>query len=129
MKLFLAVFCLFLAMNVNASQIQVSSNNENALEGVSRYSHNFGMVWVNSRVGAAFTLRNTGVTPLTFSRAYIYGGDYAANHSCERVLMPNETCSFTLYYWPMFEGMSSGQFVLSFFEEDIVFDLWGQARR
>ncbi len=127
MKIIFAAFCLFLAVNVNASQIELKSTGE--VQSQSRYSYNFGTVWVNSRAVASFNLKNNGTTPLTFSRAFIYGGDYSADHSCEHGLMPNEVCSFSIYYWPMFEGMSSGQFVLRFVEEDVVFDLWGQARR
>ena len=129
MKLFLMCIFLFLAAQVNAAQIELNVNDDSAVQSQGRYSHNFGTVWVNSRVMSNYTLRNTGATPLTFNRAYIYGVDFSANHSCERGIMPNEICNFSVYYWPMFEGMSSGRFVLSFIEEDIVFDLWGQARR
>lgn len=130
MKMIFAAISLFLAMNVNAAQIEIKVKGGNSeLQTEGRYSYNFGTVWLNSRAVASFNLRNTGSTPLTYSRAYIYGGDYSANHSCERGILPNETCTFSIYYWPVFEGMSSGQFVLSFIEEDVVFDLWGQARR
>lgn len=129
MKLFFGIIALFLAAQVNAAQIELKVNDDSALQSQGRYSHNFGTVWVNSRVMANYTLRNTGTTPLTFDRAFIYGADFSANHSCERGIMPNEICSFSIYYWPMFEGMSSGRFVVSFIEDDIVFDLWGQARR
>ncbi len=129
MKLFYMFICLFLAAQVNAAQIELKVNADSAVQSQGRYSHNFGTVWVNSRVMASYTLRNTGTTPLTFSRAYIYGADFSANHACERGIMPNEICNFSIYYWPVFEGMSSGRFVLSFIEEDIVFDLWGQAHR
>lgn len=127
MKLiFLAVALLF-SFSVNANSIQVSGANSNLTEGYNSY--NFGTVWVNSRASAAFTLKNTGTTPLTFKEAYIYGANFSADHSCTKGLQPNEVCNFTMYYWPMFEGMDSGRFVLSFVEEDVVFDLWGRAQR
>ena len=129
MKLFFAILAFSLAVQVNAAQIELKVNADSAVQNQGRYSHNFGTVWVNSRAVANFTLRNTGNIPLTFDRAYIYGADFSANHSCDRGVRPNEVCTFSIYYWPMFEGMASGQFVLSFLEDDIVFDLWGQARR
>lgn len=129
MKLLFGIVALFLAVQVNAGQIELKVNRGTTVEGQSQYSYNFGTVWVNSRAVANYTLRNTGTTPLAFNRAYIYGADFSANHSCDRVIMPNEVCNFSIYYWPMFEGLSSGRFVLSFIEDDIVVDLWGQARR
>lgn len=129
MKLFIAAMSLLFVTQVNAAQIELKIRDNSAIETQSRYSYNFGTVWVNSRAVANYTLRNTGTTPLNYRSAYIYGADFSANHSCERGIFPNEVCSFSIYYWPMFEGMASGQFVLSFFEEDVVIDLWGQARR
>ena len=129
MKLFFGIIALFLAAQVDAAQIELNVNHASAVQSQSHYSHNFGTVWVNSRVVANYTIRNTGTTPLTFNRAYIYGADFSANHSCDRVVKPNEICNFSIYFWPMFEGMSSGRFVLSFIEDEIVIDLWGQARR
>ena len=129
MKLFFGIIALFLAVQVSAGQIELKANSGSTVEGESHYSYNFGTVWVNSRAVANYTLRNTGTTPLIYSRAYIYGADFSANHSCDHAIMPNEVCNFSIYYWPMFEGMSSGRFVLSFIEDDIVVDLWGQARR
>lgn len=129
MKLFFVVMSLLFVTQINAAQIELNVNDKSAVQSQARYSYNFGTVWVNSRAVANYTLRNTGTTPLTFNRAYIYGADFSANHSCERGILPNEICYFSIYYWPMFEGMASGQFVLNFFEEDVVVDLWGQARR
>ena len=127
MKLIYIAIGLLMTLSVNAGQIEITSQSPVQLEG--RHSLNFGTVWVNSRVVQYFNLRNTGTTPLNYRGAYIYGGDFSADQSCVRGLLPNETCSFSIAYWPMFEGMSSGRFVLSFIEDDVDFDLWGQARR
>lgn len=127
MKLIYIAITLLISFAANATQIEISG--DDAVQTQGRYSYNFGTVWVNSRVVATFNMRNTGNMPLTYKDAIIYGGDFSATHSCDRVVLPNETCSFSIYYWPMFEGMSSGQFILNFVEDEIVFDLWGQSRR
>lgn len=128
MKLICAAIGLVLAFSANATQIEIKDVSS-AVQTAGRYSYDFGLVWVNTRTIRSFSLKNTGTTPLTFKEAYIYGGAFSANHSCTKGLMPNEICNFSIAYWPAFEGTSMGHFVLSFIEEDIVFDLWGQARR
>jgi hypothetical protein len=128
MKLFAVAFSLLFSVAAFAGQIQVSNQNLSA-QGEQVLSYNFGTVWANSRSFARFTVTNTGTTPLTFADAVIYGGDFRATHSCRPGLLPNEKCFFEVEYWPMFEGMSSGRFILSFVEDRIVVDLWGQSRR
>ncbi|MEQ1722020.1 MAG: choice-of-anchor D domain-containing protein [Pseudobdellovibrio sp.] len=128
MKLIYVVMGLFMAFSVQAAQLEITSN-AGAVKTEGFHSYNFGTVWTNSRSEARFTLKNTGTTPLTFKEAYIYGADFSASHSCVRGLLPNEVCTFSIAYWPMFEGMASGRFVLSFVEDQVVVDLWGQARR
>lgn len=97
---------------------------------VDRYSYNFGSVRVGMTQYIRYTLTNTGTTPLTFDRALIGGIGFDAYHSCDVTLQPNEKCSFEISYNPPFEGMHSGQFVLSFVENlDIVVDLWGSGTR
>lgn len=129
MKLFFSIVSALFVFNVNASQVEIRQVAGALQSTESHYSHNFGIVWVNSRVVASYNLRNTGVTPLSFGRAYVYGGEFSAHHSCDRIVLPNEICTFSIYYWPMFEGISSGRFILSFIEDEVIFDLWGQARR
>lgn len=118
---------LFIAVSVQASQLEISRDSE--FSANARYSYNFGTVWVNQRSTVSYTLKNTGTTPLTFEDAYIYGSDFSARHSCNKIVMPNDKCGFEISYWPLFEGFDSGQFVLSFTEDRIIVDLWGQARR
>ena len=91
-------------------------------------SHNFGTVPVHTRSLVRYNLRNTGSTPLTFRSSYVYGPDFSAVHSCRNGLLPGERCQFEVSYWPVFAGMSSGRFVLEFNEDDVVLDLWGNAR-
>lgn len=130
MKLIYAAIVLVLAFSANATQVEIKDVSSAAqVQAQDRYSYDFGMVWVNTRTIRSFNLKNTGTTPMTFKEAVIYGGAFAANHSCTKGLLPNETCTFSIAFWPAFEGMYSGHFVLSFVEEDIVFNLWGQARR
>lgn len=127
MKLIYLIIGLFMSITVNAAQIEVSEASPALTEG--RYSYDFGTVWVHQSTTRGFNLKNTGTTPLTYKDAVIYGADYSARHSCNKTVMPNESCSFEVTYWPVFEGMSSGRFVLSFIEDQIVMDLWGRARR
>src|SRR3989344_2873549 len=129
MKLIYAAIVLVLAFSVNATQVEIKGV-ASGVQAEGRYSYDFGLVWVNTRTIRSFNLKNTGTAPLTFKEAYIYGGAFSANHSCAKGLMPNESCTFSIAYWPAFEGTSMGRFVLSFVEDDdTVFDLWGQARR
>ena len=79
MKLFFVVMSLLFVTQINAAQIELNVNDKSAVQSQARYSYNFGTVWVNSRAVANYTLRNTGTTPLTFNRAYIYGADFSAN--------------------------------------------------
>jgi hypothetical protein len=128
MKFIYVVMGLFMAFSVQAAKLEITSKS-GAVKTNGFYSYNFGTVWTNSRSEARFTVRNTGATPLTFRNAYIFGADFSARHSCINGLLPNEVCSFSISFWPMFEGMSSGRFELNFVEDQVVFDLWGQARR
>lgn len=127
--IYIIALCLF-GLNVSAAQLEVTSVAAgNTIQGQGYYSVDFGTVLVNMRTVSRFNLKNTGNVPLTFKEAYIYGNDFTGSHACRNGLLPNETCSFTLAYWPMFEGTSTGRFVLSFNEDNVVFDLWGRAVR
>lgn len=128
MKLIAMVIALFMAFTVQAAQIELTTN-AGQVKAQGFHSYNFGTVWTHSRTEARFTLRNTGSTPLTYKEAYIYGADFSASHSCVNGLLPGQTCNFSVAFWPMFEGMASGRFVLGFVEDNVVVDLWGQARR
>lgn len=112
----------------HAGQASVSIEGK-ALDAEGFQSYNFGTVWTQSRSFVRFKVTNSGTTPLTYRDAVIYGADYGARHSCVNGLLPNEKCSFEIEFWPMFEGYSSGRFILNFHEDEIVVDLWGQARR
>ena len=127
MKLISIFLVLFVGITAGAGQLQITSNSE--VQPKARYSHDFGLVWVNQRAYTNYTVTNTGTTPLSFKDAIIYGGDFSAYHSCNKILMPNDKCSFEITYWPIFEGFHSGQFILSFIEDRIIVDLWGRAQR
>lgn len=97
---------------------------------VERYSYNFGRVPLYSSLYARYKLTNTGTTPLTFQQARIGGAGYSADHTCTGILQPQNVCQFTIRYNPVFDGLSSGRFILSFVENlDIVVDLWGEGYR
>jgi hypothetical protein len=128
MKYFLMVIGFVFAIGAQAGQASISLEGK-ALDTEGFHSYNFGTVWTNSRNFVRFTVTNTGTTPLTYRNAVIYGADFRAQHSCVNGLLPKERCSFEIEYWPMFEGNSSGRFILNFVEDEVVVDLWGQARR
>ena len=108
-------------------QTAVSASTERQIE---RYSYNFGRVPLYSSQYARYKLTNTGTTPLTFQQARIGGSGYSADHTCTSILQPQEVCQFTIRYNPVFDGLSSGRFILSFVENlDIVVDLWGEGYR
>jgi hypothetical protein len=128
MKYFLMVIGFVFAIGAQAGQASISLEGK-ALDTEGFHSYNFGTVWTNSRNFVRFTVTNTGTTPLTYRNAVIYGADFRAQHSCVNGLLPKERCSFEIEYWPMFEGNSSGRFILNFVEDEVAVDLWGQARR
>ena len=112
-----------------AGQASVETGGQE-VQGEQYLSYNFGTVWTHTRQIVRFNVTNTGETPLTFKSAVIYGADFGAAHSCKNGLQPKEKCFFEIEYWPMFEGTSSGRFILTFVENDqIVVDLWGTARK
>ena len=128
MKSVLAIMSLFIGLSAGAAQLSITAADDAVSQDYGSY--NFGTVWVNHRAVARWTVTNTGTTPLTYKEAYIYGRDFRAVHNCEKGLQPKEKCAFEVEYWPMFEGPSSGRFVLEFQENDqVVIDLWGQAQR
>jgi len=94
-----------------------------------RQYYNFGIVWLNTRQAVRYTVTNTGDQPLVFKQARISGSAFDAYHNCSKGLQPQEKCSFTVTFWPAFEGLYSGTFVLSFTEDRVIVDLWGEGRR
>lgn len=95
-----------------------------------RYSYNFGTVWLNSQQSIRYKFTNSKTTEINFKLATISGAGYRANHTCTGTLKPQEVCYFTIVFSPSFEGMNSGQFILSFKENySIIVDLWGTGVR
>ena len=126
MKFFLlALGFLISTTAMAANNIQIKANS-----GIEDYlSYDFGTVWVNTRATVRYTVTNTGTAPLTFRDAYIMGSDFRAVHNCTNGLLPNAQCQFEIEFWPMFEGMTSGRFLLNFAEDQVQVDLWGRAQR
>ncbi len=94
------------------------------------FSYNFGSVMVNSLRTVRYTVTNTGETFMPFKESYISGGSsFGARHSCKAGLAPHAKCSFTIEFWPAFEGPHGGRFVLNMPPDQIIVDLWGQATR
>lgn len=122
------LFVLFAASGVNATQIEIKQ--ENNVSAESFHSYNFGTVWVNSRSAIRYSVTNTGTSPLNFRDAAMLGSfAFSARHSCSAGLLPNQACDFIIEYAPVFEGFNSGRFELRFLEDQIIVDLWGEARR
>jgi hypothetical protein len=130
MKIFISVITLMWVSLSFANQISVESQGVVFQNAQQHLSYNFGTVWTNTRNRVRFNVTNVGDNLLTFKNSIIYGADFRAFHTCKSGLLPQEKCFFEVEYWPVFEGMSSGRFTLAFFEnEQIVLDLWGNARR
>jgi hypothetical protein len=129
MKYFLAILFSAFSFQAFASQLTIqTSANSSKLEDYVFFD--FGTVLVNSRSAVRYTVTNNGQTPLSFMSAYVYGSDFSAVHSCTGVLFPGARCQFEITYWPLYEGISSGRFVLNFVENDnITVDVQGMARR
>lgn len=122
------ILALGMMFSVVAGAAQPESIEISAFSPKEFLSYNFGTVPVHSRSVVRYNLRNTGATPLTFRSSYVFGADFSAVHSCRNGLLPGERCQFEVAYWPVFAGMASGRFTLEFNEDDIVLDLWGNAR-
>jgi hypothetical protein len=129
MRNFLFIIFALFSLNSFASHLTIETSGSSAkLEDYVFYD--FGTVFVNSRSVIRYTVTNNGVVPLTFSNAYVYGSDFSAVNSCTGILLPAAQCQFEISYWPLFEGISSGRFVLNFVENDnITLDVRGMARR
>lgn len=128
MKFIGVILVLLTAFSVSAKQIELKVGDQVKPQGF--YSYNFGLVWVYSRSAVRYTVTNTGNVPLNFRDAAMYGSfSFSARHSCAGVLMPSQVCDFVIEYSPVFEGFSSGRFDLRFAEDQIVVDLWGEARQ
>ena len=119
------------AQAVETFQLQANSNSEVVQPLATQYhSYYFGINWIHFRQVVRFNVQNTGTEPLTGARATISGHGYNAVHSCTGVVMPGQRCWFEISYWPLFEGVHYGRFILSFVENsNIVVDVWGEARR
>ena len=129
MKLFILAVGLLMSINTFATNLDIKIDTQN-ITTTDYVSYDFGTVWVNSRSRVRYTVTNTGETPLTYKETYIWGSDFRAAHNCREGLLPKEKCVFEIEYWPVFEGLSSGRFLLVFNEDDeIRVDLWGRARR
>jgi hypothetical protein len=129
MKYFLLALLSAFTFQVQASQLSIQiGKNSNKIEDYLFYD--FGTVFTNTRTAVRYTVTNNGMTPLNFLNAYVYGSDFSAIHSCTGLLLPGARCEFEISYWPLFEGISSGRFVMNFVENDnITVDVRGMARR
>lgn len=124
-KIFFAALIAFSGMALASLSIELNQD-----KSVEYHSYNFGTVKIGFRMPITYKVTNTGDTALTFHSATISGIGYDAYHSCKNGLQPKEVCSFTINYWPSFEGFHSGRFRLNFDpESDIVVDLMGNAVR
>lgn len=126
----LIIGCLFALTPIlaQAQNIEISVGQGQLQTQDSKY-YNFGRIWINTRSVVRFTVTNTGDQPLTFKRATISGSAFNARHSCAKGLAPKEKCSFSIEFWPAFEGIYSGQFILNFVEDQIVVNLWGEGSK
>ncbi len=107
---------------------QLSWQNSESL--IERHRYFFGSVILMQTYSVRYTVTNTGTTPISFKSARISGFEYNAYHTCQRILLPTEKCSFRIDYRPMFEGVSSGMFQLLFHEDTgIQVDVLGQGIR
>ena len=124
----LSLFISVSASAQNHASVDISADST-GYSAQSRQSYNFGVVWLNTRQYVKYTVTNTGDEPLTFKQARISGSAFDAYHNCGKGLQPKEKCNFTITFWPAFSGLYSGTFVLSFVQDQIIVDLWGEGRR
>ena len=125
MKLFLT-FILVIFSSLTFANSQIHLTQENAVE---YHSYYFGNVRVGSSNPVAYKVTNDGTSDLVFQKATIQGMFYTAYHNCNKTLAPKATCSFTVYYSPLFEGYHYGAFRLVFDQgNEIHLDLTGWAQ-
>jgi len=125
-NLFIGFLLALTPLITNAGHVEIALGNNQLRTQESLY-HNFGRIWTNSRSSVRYTVTNTGDQPLTFQRATISGSAFDASHNCAKGLLPKQKCSFTINFWPAFEGLYSGRFALNFVEDQIIVNLWGEA--
>ncbi len=89
------------------------------------YRYNFGHVWLNNRVSAEFIVTARGPANSIIRGMRISGSMYDAYSNCPRVLVPGQSCSVFVYFWPRFEGSHWGRLDLAFADKTIVIDLYG----
>jgi hypothetical protein len=109
----------------SAISIESTENKE-----VDRLFFNFGLISVGAYRFQNFYLTNTGRVPLFFRSARLSGPGFFVRHNCGGVLPIRGQCNFTIEFSPFYEGMYSGQFMMSFDPGySVIVNLQGQAFR
>lgn len=93
-------------------------------------SYSFGRTFLGSANYVRFDITNSGSETIPFERAYMYGSDFTARHSCQYGIPAKGRCRVEFRYWPYFEGFHNGQFEMNFDgNNDFLIYLHGEARR
>jgi len=92
------------------------------------YSFNFGYVTLGFQMYADFTLTANGA-PVDVEQITIAGMMYRASTNCPAVLMPGQTCTTRVIFWPRDLGPQWGRLVFDVKTHYIVVDLVGYGTR
>jgi hypothetical protein len=90
-------------------------------------SHNFGSVFVNSRVYVDLIITAKGDAPTELRRMDIAGMDFDAYTNCPDSLPVGQKCTVRITYWPHYKGMDNGRLYLTFSNSRTIINLFGRA--
>lgn len=88
--------------------LEVTPTEGAQIEGQRIYHYNFGHVYVGERRRADFFL-SAGAFPLRVRGMSVWGPYYNASTNCPNVLLPRQTCTIRVHYWPGSPGIHHGQ--------------------
>lgn len=125
MKKLIVMMSLLLApiVSLAAGEVQTFALHTQAQDQY--YNYSFGSIFQNSRAFADFTLTANGPDATVIRRILIRGFAYDATSNCPEVLMPGQTCTTRVFYWPTTQGPHWGELSFALNDSNIYIRLFG----
>lgn len=117
------------------SDLEITQENEISINDdiqaqTERYRYNFGQVRVNRSAVASFSLRNRGSFPIYINDIDIEGDGFRKNDNCPRILTRGDSCRVRVRFQPRDTGRYEGRLDIELTpSEDIRVDLRGRGVR
>lgn len=115
--------------------LEITQENEISLNDdihaqTERYRYNFGQVRVNRSETTSFSLRNRGSLPIYINDIDIEGNGFRKNDNCPRILTRGDSCRVRVRFEPHSVGRYEGRLDIELTpNEDIRVDLRGRGVR